>query len=317
MLPRPHSGLIKYPWVFFIILMMPVAHAENDRSWGFSPMVIISKPKLKLFNEKELKAPIVLTANSIDELGNSIKTPFTFENPLDDFKTEISGGAEFQWRLHRNHSLILGYSSWEATSSGTIQADFPLQEILSNTIQYRKTKLSYNEFFVGWRYRLFQRNRYNFYFQTGLHELFDIDFREDLSFEFVDLPSFSVAGGLVNTPERNIIVQAQSTGTMMIQFGAGGEYFLSDWLSVGFEAGYSFGLEDTTLKNQQRRWDFLAMDNISTAAMNLPTKKVGNETNYLSDFYYDEDEEKYIAVYEKLTLDFDSWKVMLKFTIYY
>ena len=316
---QPHSGLIKYlSTMMLIVLLVSDAVADNNElSWGFSPVITYSRPKLKLLNEKELKAPIVLTANSLDEVGNSIKTPFTFNNPLDDFEAGLSGGIEFQWRLHKNHSLVLGYSSWEGVSSSSISANFPLQEILSNTIQNRKTKLSYNEFFVGWRYRLFQRNKYNFYFQSGFNELYDIDFREDLNFEFIDLPTFSVVGGLVNTPQRNIIVQAQSTGTLMLQFGAGGEYFLADWFSLGFEAGYSFGLEDATLKNQQRRWDFLAMDNISTAAMNLPTKKVGNETQYLSDFYYDEDEEEYVAVYEKLGLDFDSWKVMLKFTVYY
>ncbi len=302
---------------FFMAFSISVAYAESEPVWGFSPVLTYSKPKLKLFNEKELKADINLTANSLDEVGNSIKTPFTFSNPLDDMAAGLSGGVEFQWRVHKNHSLVLGYSSWEGASSGSINAKFPLQEIVSNTIQYRKTKLSYNDFFVGWRYRLFQRNRYNFYFQAGVHELYDIDFREDLNFEFVDIRSDTVVGALVSTPQRNIIVQAQSTGNMMLQFGGGGEYFLTEQLSIGFEAGYSFGLEDATLKNQQRRWDFLAMDNISTAALNLPTKKVDNETYYLSDYYYDEDEEEYIAVYEKLKLDFDSWKVMLKFTVYY
>ncbi len=303
--------------ISFVIVFSIPAYAENEPAWGFSPVLTYSKPKLKLFNEKELKAPIVLTANRLDEVGNSIQTPFTFSNPLDDLEAGLSGGAEFQWRLHKNHSLVLGYSSWEGVSSGSINADFPLQEILSDTIQHRKTKLSYNDFYVGWRYRLFQRNKYNFYFQAGVHELYDIDFREDLNFEFIDIRSDTVVGALVSTPQRNIIVQAQSTGSMMLQFGGGGEYFLTEQFSIGFEAGYSFGLEDATLRNQQRRWDFLAMDNISTAALNLPTKNVNNETQYLSDFYYDEDEEEYIAVYEKLTLDFDSWKVMLKFTVYY
>jgi len=103
-----------------------------------------------------------------------------------------------------------------------------------------------------------------------------------------------------------MLVQSHATGLLLLQGGGGGEWFLSDWLSVGVEAGYTLGFQSLRLGNGTLVTDFSSNDNLFLE-LPLIQDSAGN-------MQYKEERGQN---YHDLRLSFEGWKALVKATIYF
>ncbi len=279
--------------------MASVQAEERERAWGLSPFVGLHAPSLKMLNEGELKAPFEGVADIIDEFGFNNQETFNFPMPVSDFEPGSIVGLEFIWRLNDKHAFRIGIGSWEVNESTSVQGTFPVQGAFESVVASRKADLSYNEFFLGWRYNVLVRpKRYNLYVGLSVHELFDIDYREDYSFLFLSGPPKSF--------RKSAVVQSQATGMLLLEAGVGSEWFVNDWLSLGVEAGYAMGGRDLHLRDGTINIDFRDTDNLF---LEIPLRPGPDQNMEFKDGLGGD--------YKQLRLDFDGWKALLRVTLYY
>lgn len=272
---------------------------EQPRKWGVSPYLGLHQPSLEKLNEGVFTTPYEGTAQFIDPTANNQSGEFTFETPLPEFYPGSLAGLEFQWRFNDKHTLILGAGTWEATSSVHSTNQLPVQGVLQGVSATRKADLSYVEYYLGWRYNLITRpGRYRIYTTANLHQLYDIDYREDFSGVFLT--------GDLRTFRKTTVIIGQSTGLILLEGMAGGEWFINDWFSLGIEGGYGFGLNRIEFTNNSAQTDFLDTDNIS---LSYPTS-VGADGRM--DYRAQAG-----GSYKDLKLNFNGWKTLLKATVYF
>jgi len=289
----------------FIVLSVMLVMAgsataeEAPRVWGLAPYIGVHHPDLEQLNNGQFRSPYQGTADIIDALGFNNPTAFTYRNPMPPLEPGLLAGLEFLWNINDKHVMLIGGGSWESTSFGTAQDSFPVQGALESAVSQRKGDLSYNEFYLGWRYNAIRKpKKYNLYLRLSAHEVFDIDYREDFSLLFLSGPPRSF--------RKSLVVQAQATGLLLLQGGGGGEWFINDWLSLGAEAGYTVGMKEMTLGDGRVSTDFRDTDNLFLQVPIVPGNDGRMEYKLESG-----------AGYRQLRLGFDGWKALLKVTIYY
>lgn len=251
---------------------------EGAGAWGLSPYIGVHHPNLDNLNNGQFRSPYQGTADIIDGLGFNNPTAFTYRNPMPPLEAGTLAGLEFLWNINDKHVMLIGGGSWESTSFATAEGSFPVQGALESAVSQRKGDLSYNEFYLGWRYNAVRKpKKYNLYLRLSAHEVFDIDYREDFSLLFLSGPPRSF--------RKSLVVQAQATGLLLLQGGGGGEWFINDWLSLGAEAGYTFGMKEMTLGDGRVSTDFRDTDNlflkspsspVTTDVCNIKWSRAGN-----------------------------------------
>lgn len=278
--------------------------AAVTRNWSVSPYVGMHQPSLQALVHGEFNAPFEGTAQLLNPVGNNQQGTFSYPTPLPAYAPGTLTGLEFSWRVNDRHSLLFGGATWQATSSASSTGLFPVQGNFESINAQRKSNLSYNEYYLGWRYNFEKKadRRYRFYASATLHQLYDIDYREDFTTVFLSGPP--------RTFRKSIVILAQGTGLPLLQGSGGAEWFFNDWLSIGLEGGYTFGLRKTTLTNVTNptiRSDFLATDNVQVQPpmrFNLNTRTM----EYKSEAG---------GQYQEMRLGFDGWKALLRLTLYY
>jgi len=274
---------------------------ESEREWGLSPYLGVFNPSLEALNNGAFLSPYVGTADLIDQFGNNnnVSVPFIYRNPLPELKPGALAGLEFQWRINDKHALLLGGATWESTSTATAQGIFPIQGAFESVLSQRKADLAFTEFYLGWRYNLIHKpSKRNFYVDLSLHEIFNVTYREDFSVLFLSGPPRSF--------RKSMRVQSDATGLLLLQAGGGGEWFMTDWFSLGVEAGYAFGFKSLRLGDGSLVTDFRDTDNLF---LELPL--IQNTAGNMQ--YKTEDGMEY----RDLRLNFEGWKALLRATIYF
>ena len=274
---------------------------EGDRNWGLSPYLGVYQPSLKSLNKGEFHSPYEGTADLVDQFGNNnnVTVPFVYRAPLPELKPGAMGGLEFQWRINDKHVFLIGGSNWEATSAATSQGIFPIQGAFESVISKRKGDISFTEFYLGWRYNFIRKpKRHDLYFNLSIHDVFDVSYREDFSVLFLSGPPRSF--------RKSMVVQSRATGLLLLQGGGGEEWFINDWLSLGVEAGYTFGLKALRLGDGKLTTDFQDTDNLF---LQLPLIQ---NTSGVMQYKLESGGE-----YRDLRLGFEGWKALLRATIYY
>lgn len=289
------------PLLVVLLTVSNVIYAKQDVSeWSFSPTVGIHVPDLQKLNEGVFRAPFSGRADILLVGDAPIQGTFQFKNPLPRIDYGPLAGIEFQWKMSDEVWFLIGGGSWEASSEASASGVLPIQGVLSRATNNRRGKLSYNEFFMGWRHNLMRRpEKLNMYYRFSLHEIFDIDYREDWAFLFVDGP--------VESFRKNLVVQSQATGVLLLQLDFGAELYLRKWLSVGFESGYAYGLRDFTLRDSNLKVDFLDTDNLFVDVPIRPNPQTQNME------YNSENG----SGYNGLALSFNGWKALVRINIYY
>jgi len=290
-----------------LALLPPAAPAQGGaatvRPWSVAPYFGLFQPKLDEINEGEFHAPYEGAAQFRDPVANNTDGTFVYDTPLPEFSPGSLTGLEFTRQISERHFLLMGAATWQATSSTTSTGLFPIQGAYESVNASRKASMSYNEFYLGWRYNLFSRpGAYRFYFAASLHHLYDIDYNEEFTGVFLS--------GDIRSFRKTILISAQTTGLPLLEGKAGGEVFLTDWLSLGVEGGYDLGLNEVNLDPVGRspiKSDFLATDSVQVQPpmrMNLTTRDIEHKSVSGGD-------------YETTRLDFSGWKLLMKATLYF
>jgi len=306
---------------FLLALLSTDLLAQTARGkWSISPIIGLHSPALDVLNERGFKAPVTGIGDTerpeteAEPQRDTISVPIGFDNDLEAIGTNANVGLEFQWVQSARHEFIMGGSTWEGDSSSSTNGQLPVQGNVHNVDYVRRAKISYNEFYFGWRYnfRFKETKKYRLYSRITLNELFDVDYREEHVFS---IPP----GGLdVDEVKRIFIVKGQTTGVLMFQFGLGGEYFLSKKMSIGMEAGYvispqSFELSSTALESDEQLGDgFALVLPVHPRNINAPLGAIDPNTEASQNWT-----QLAKPVPQDMKLRFDGWKLALKFTIYY
>jgi hypothetical protein len=291
-----------------VCALLPFAAAGQEagaavRLWSVAPYIGMFQPELEALNEQEFRAPYEGTAQFTDPVANNSEGTFSYSTPLPEFSPGTLTGLEFTRQINERHFLLMGAATWEASSTAVSTGLFPIQGDFESVNATRKAKLSYNEFYLGWRYNFLSRpSAYRFYFAASLHHLYDIDYSEEFTGVFLcgDIRSF----------RKSLIIRAQATGLPLLEGKAGGEWFVTDWLSLGIEGGYDIGLKEIELVAVGRSpitSDFLATDNVQVfppMRMDLTTRRMIHKSVAGGD-------------YETTRLDFSGWKLLMKATLYF
>jgi len=295
----------------FSLLLIFVAYAAMgslvvaEIRWSVSPILGIHKPDLGLINDKVLGARLPITGELQFPDGEGARqVRYNVENPLTQIRFGTEAGLEFKMEVGQKNYFVIGLSAWEGGGTSLVKTTLPFQGRLVDTVYERRANMSYLQYYLGWRRDLFVKHKkYKIYSRLLLNEVFDIDFRESFVFEFTD-SSNSAA-----TFKRITKLETQATGHLMIQPAIGGEVFVREWLSIGFDVGYAFGLNKFQLGNPLVSNDFQPQD---TVEIQYPTSLLSDGTRNLG--YLSDDDD---TSYEKMELDMNGWRALFKINIYY
>ena len=307
--PLRLASFLCAPLLSVFLAVSNVVYAKQEASeWSFSPLVGIHAPNLKQLNEGVFRAPFSGRSDVLLVGDSPIQGAFLFKNPLPSIDYAPLAGVEFQWKMSDEVWFLMGGSSWEGSSEASANGVLPLQGVLSRVTNNRRGKLSYNEFFLGWRHNIIRKpEKLNLYYRFSLHEIFDIDYREDWAFTYFDRPPALVNGRSITSFGKNLIIQSQATGVLLLQLNFGAELYLRKWLSVGFESGYAYGIRDFTLRDSSVKEDFLGTDNLFVDVPIRPNPQTQN-LEYNSENG---------SGYNPLSLSFNGWKALVRVNIYY
>lgn len=290
--------------IIFIVYAITGGLVAAEVRWSVSPILGIHKPDLGLINDKVLGARLPITGELTfpgDDSARQVR--YNVDNPLARIQAGTEAGLEFQMEINPKNHIVIGLSSWEGGSTSLVQTTLPFQGRLIDTVFERRVNISYLQYYLGWRRDLFVKHKkYKIYSRLMLNEVFDIDFRESFVFEFTN-PDESDT-----TFKRITKLQTQATGHMMLQPAIGGEIFIRDWLSMGFDVGYAIGLNKFQLGSAQVSNDFQPQDTVNVRYPTAAASDGSQNLGYLAD-----DE----GTYAKMELDMNGWRTLFKINIYY
>ena len=322
---------MKLAWLVAVVMLLTVsqASAEGNRKWSMSLLLGGHFPQMKPLSDGLYKAPLlgqaeilVYEGTQTGQIGDNVDQnvtevrDFRFDNQAPPVGMGALAGVEFGWHPNDRHTLTFGTGSMEANSINRVVGNLPVESYYKSNVVLsdRRDKISYTEYSVGWRYNFWRTPKFRMYSKISAHEIFDIDFREDFVFRFIDSP----IPDLIDI-RRVMVVEAQTASLFMGQVGIGAEWFLRDWLSLGVEGGYMVGQKKFKLHDVTTRSDFLDSDNVFRTGM--PYIKMSDGTlGYMvsgatpQDFIDPNTREQY---YRPLRLGFDGWRVGFRVTLYY
>ncbi len=306
----PHRSKMPVLIIAWLVWAGAASAAVQGKRWSVSPIIGISSPRLKNLNDGEFAAPLPGQGRlTLPGSGDNINSNFIIDNTLEPIDWGTDAGVEFQLQVGAKDALLFGFSVWEGGSTSSVFTEIPFQGELTPTVYERSGKISYFEYYLGWKRDLFRRPRkYNVYSKLSLRELFDIDYKEEFVFAFQGGPSESF--------KRVIVTESQATGVLMLELAMGFEYFLADWVSLGVDAGYSFGFSKFKLGDASKKDDIQGNDNIR---FKLPSILGANgKLQYLATpAPFDDDPSYEQNFYRPLKLDFNGWRSLFRVNFYF
>lgn len=314
-----------------LLILLAFAHpaVALDNRWSVSFSLGGLSPGLSALDKGLYQAPLTGTATVLLEEGVEIgegaadedvniteTIPFRFDNPLSPVRLAPFGGIEFTWHASERHAFIVGFAAMEHSSISNTRANLPLQQyfVLNDVESQRRGKIGYTEYNFGYRYNFLQRDNFRSYLRLTLHEIFNIRFREDFTFLFVDSP----IEDLIDV-RRNMVVEAGTSPLLTAQIGLGSEWFINEWFSLGMEGGYMIGERDFSLRDIRIRDDFVGGDNVSRTGM--PFRRMPDGTlGFLSPGATPDDLADPATrddFYTPIRLGFDGWRVQFRVNFYF
>lgn len=286
-----------------IVLVAPSVMAKEEPKLSVGTYMGFYRPALEDLNQGEFQSPIAGEAQVINDQDELDTVEVVFPNPLPELGMGVNSGLEFQWRLNEKYTFLIGGGTWEATSRAVRSGGFYLQGEASDVINERAAKISYNEFYFGFRHDVLNLpKKYDVFYRLTLNEVFDIDYREDLVFLYTSGPAVGV--------KKTMVLQTQATGLLMLQPGFGFNYHLRDWLTIGMDAAYVVGLRRVTLRDGKQSFNFLSTDNLSLWLPQRLNPSTGN-LEYLAANPEDRND------YTTMRLNFDGWKAHFTMKIHF
>ena len=286
---------------------------DEDEFWNMSILVGTHIPRITGLRNGMLQAPMigegVLSPENTEE-GDDVNVPFHFRSPLSGKFNAAKSGIRFQWNNDSPVSMTFGFSTWEATAYGNTRVDFPIQGALENALYEREISLSYTEYHLGAIAELYKRDNNRIYGIFALNEIFDLDYREDLTFSFHE--------GTDEAFQRILVLEAQTASVFSSTFGIGSEWSYNKVVSFSAELSYLLGVKSARLKGTKLSHNVLMRDQINLNNLKYPfgSTPEGNLT-YLPKDATEAQLESGSDAYRKLDLSFSGWQFMLSMNIFY
>ncbi len=284
-------------------LALPETGLATEKRWILSPLLGVHSPKLRALNHGEFKALTPGRGRLIFDGGDAGQDfEFVVNNAMPAMRFGTEAGAELGYRLDDRNTVFIGASSWESGSSSTLRTEIPFQGSLTPVGFERSARLSYFQYFLGWqRTLLAEAKKFKLHGRVAMHQVFDIDYKENLVFGF-DTGT--------DTFKRIIVMESQATGSFMMQLGMSGEYFLTDWLSLGADLGYTASLGTFKLGNATLSTDIQAEDNLN---FRTPAQLDSQQRlTYLAEVRSYDD-----VTYRDMKLGFDGWRLLFRANMYF
>lgn len=300
------TGVIVLLLVAFVASQSALAKNKQP-GWTFAPVSGMANPNLTSLYENVFLAPFSGQSEIVTDLPEDVEGDVSY--PVQDFLIENNlprvgigpeAGLEFRRRFGGKNDFYIGIGSWEISSLSLVSTILPMQGDLGNEVTYeRRGKFSYTQYYLGLRHYLFDRSkRFNVFVNSGLHELFDIDYTETHVFAF--------QSGRPEGFQRVAVFKTQATGLMMLQFGLGLEVNLAKRFGISAEGAYAFGLNKVGLLGIEERDDFNDGDRISDQPFPIANDR---ETGYVAALSPDG------LNREPVFLDLDGWRMLVKFNV--
>jgi len=323
-------------WLFSICLLASGASlAEggafgDETRWNFSLLLGAHIAETKDLTDGLYKSPFVgdavilvreggagagVDGEDIDQ-NETAEEPFRFDIPLPDDQAATLAGFEFSWHPNDRHAFFFGINSWERTAVNEVTGNLPLQQFfVNNVVNGKRTgTLSFTEYQLGWRYSFVRKPKYRIYSSLSIHEVFDIDYQERWVFLFVDSPIEDLIG-----VRRDIFMESQTAALFMGGIGFGGEWFIRDWLSLGFEGKYMLSEREFTLRDIRVRNDFVSGDQINRSGMPFRRMSDGRLGYLVPDATAEDvgDPDTREDFYRNIKLNLDGWRLLFRVNLYY
>lgn len=285
----PGSKIVGY--LCFLLSMSTYAQTQDYKTstWSVTPLIGAHEPVMDLINNKVFNTPLVLrTIIDVGPLNNpgpagaanlaSRAREYKYDHFLPPLTRGSEAGVEFQWRMNPVSSFTFAISAWESSSS-SIRNDnlayIPLQQARYRTSSERRARLSYTQFYVGWRRDFsIKPRKLNFYVNVSLHEFFDVDYQDRIVFKIGDkfdptTPEAMAAPDL-RGQKKIFILKAQTTGAFAGMGALGLEYFITPWFSLGLEGGYYKSLNNAPLQDFSFEHNLSTRNNLLVVPQDIP-----------------------------------------------
>ncbi|MFQ5587198.1 MAG: hypothetical protein ACE5F7_00020 [Nitrospiria bacterium] len=226
----------------FIFLGLFLWPADVLAEWNVQISTGYSQAKLNLLNTGQLQQTTFIPPR----VGGS---PGVEGGPVH--------GIGIEWRIRPRFSLMLKTSFWEGESTAIEESEIQFQDfgIVPFTAK-RTTRVSFNEYALHGRYHVLDApKKHRLYLDIGLFSLIKVNYREDFNYVF-DTGNQEFL--------RNILSRAESEGGYMLEWGVGGDYYLTKWFAVGVDALYRTG-KTRQLFYKSFRHTFLERDAVDDA----------------------------------------------------
>jgi len=298
--------IFKITFVIFSLILSKSIYAQNDDSseWSFSILFGVHQPSLKSLNQGLFKSPVAGSGGIIIDpvTEETEERDFVYQNDLPDSQVGGKAAFELQWHANPRHSLLFGMGSWERTSVAQQYVDIPSQGAMNKADYERRAKITYTEYSLGWNYHFWRKPKYAFYLRSSIHQVFDIDYREDHVFSYI-------SGSGLEGFERIRILEAQTAALFMGQLALGTQWYFAKWFSIAMEAGYLRGERSIQLRDAKEKTNFIARDDVN---FDLPYKELADGSiGYMSS---DTDGN---PTYSRMKLDFSGWQLLFRINIHY
>ena len=241
--PRGRAATVL--WVWILLQGFSAACWAEDSRFSVSIIGGIYQPSLSSLNRilGDPHQAILQDPNFL--LPHNLLLPAEVRNILSPkIEGNANYGLEAQWDVTDRFSLTATVSIWQGDSTASdvittfIRQDLPAVQA-PRTARYQ---VSLTQMWLGWKYNLIRDpERGRIFVDIGLAGVALADLTMDSLFK-VNLPDQSFAS-LSQTEARGI--------SYTTRFGLGGEYFLTEWLSIGIDVNYVVG---TVTKLEVRRY---------------------------------------------------------------
>ena len=289
--------------MLFIVCSAQVNAAPEDEFWTASIQFGIHVPDLRtLQNLYHAPTTGVGVIENVDDIGSNVSESFTIASPLVGSSAGAKTSLTFLWNANESHSIIFGLGSWETTAFGVSTVNIPIQGSLRELFYERRAKFSYTEFSAGWRYNFLKFSKFNFYSRLSLHELFDLDYRDDTIFTF-----FSGDEVLFR---RIIVMEAQTGALLMGEIGVGIEWMLSKWFGLGVELSYL----KSERRVQLRDMDIKGLSTFQSIQGGLP---YGSRSDGTVGYHAQADAEDVDSKYQSISIDMSGMQILFSINVQY
>lgn len=298
--------------ILLLVSFRPGFAYDENESWNLSLNLGTHLPQITSLRTGLFKSPMLgqgTLAPENREEGENQTAKFNLPSPLNGRFNSAKSAIQFEWRNSSPVSMTFGFGTWEATAYGNSNVEFPIQGKLEESLYERKISMSYTEYHLGAKARAYQYKDFTLFGRFSFNEIFDIDYREDLTFSFHQ--------GTEDAYQRILVLKAQTASLFSGVFGLVGEWKYNKTITFGTELGYLFAIQKVQLRNAELNHNFLTRDQVNLNTIMYPFAAPPGDVVYYLPEGSTEDQIEAGNVYKPIDLSFSGWQFLLSMNIYY